>query len=245
MPEGRLVRPNSATTTMDCEQQQARAFFGRRKGHKLRRRQAELMDTLLPRLAIDVARPAPAELSALFPLPVSDVALEIGFGGGENLIAQAAARPQAGFIGVEPFVNGMAKALAAIETAGLHNIRLHFDDAVSLLAWLPDASLTRIDLIHPDPWPKRRHWKRRLVQEAIIVQFARVLRPGGEVRFVTDIADYATWTLRLFGQSAAFEWTARRADDWRKAWPDFAGTRYHAKAARERRPSCFLVFRRA
>jgi tRNA (guanine-N7-)-methyltransferase len=230
---------------MDCEQQQARAFFGRRKGHKLRRRQAELMDTLLPRLAIDVARPAPGELSTLFPLPVTDVALEIGFGGGENLIAQAAARPQAGFIGVEPFVNGMAKALAAIDATGLRNIRLHFDDAVSLLAWLPDASLTRVDLIHPDPWPKRRHWKRRLVQDAIIAEFARVLRPGGELRFVTDIADYAAWTLRLFGQSAAFEWTARRADDWRKAWPDFAGTRYHAKAAREQRPSCFLVFRRA
>jgi tRNA (guanine-N7-)-methyltransferase len=199
----------------------------------------------LPRLAIDVARPAPGELSTLFPLPVTDVALEIGFGGGENLIAQAAARPQTGFIGVEPFVNGMAKALAAIDATGLRNIRLHFDDAVSLLAWLPDASLTRIDLIHPDPWPKRRHWKRRLVQDAIIAEFARVLRPGGELRFVTDIADYAAWTLRLFGQSAAFEWTVRRADDWRKAWPDFAGTRYHAKAAREQRPSCFLVFRRA
>jgi tRNA (guanine-N7-)-methyltransferase len=229
---------------MDSKPHQPRAFFGRRKGHKLRKRQAELMETLLPRLAIDVARPAPAELTTLFPMPVNNIALEIGFGGGENLIAQAVARPATGFIGVEPFVNGMAKALAAIEAAGLHNIRLHFDDAASLLAWLPTACLMRIELIHPDPWPKRRHWKRRFVQDATIAQFARILRRGGDVRFVTDVADYAAWTLRHFTRSADFEWTARRADDWRKSWPDFAGTRYHVKAAREQRSPCFLVFRR-
>jgi tRNA (guanine-N7-)-methyltransferase len=229
---------------MDSKPHQARAFFGRRKGHKLRNRQAELMATLLPRLAIDVARPAPAALTTLFAEPVSDVALEIGFGGGENLIAQAVARRATGFIGVEPFVNGMAKALAAIEAAGLRNIRLHFEDAASLLAWLPAASLMRIELIHPDPWPKRRHWKRRFVQDASIAQFARILRPGGDLRFVTDVADYAAWTLRHFIRSADFEWTAQRADDWHKSWPDFAGTRYHAKAAREQRPPCFLIFRR-
>jgi tRNA (guanine-N7-)-methyltransferase len=229
---------------MDFEPHHARAFFGRRKGHKLRKKQAELIDTLLPRLAIDVARPAPAEVTALFPPPVRELALEIGFGGGENLIAQAVARPATGFIGVEPFVNGMAKALAAIEAAGLRNIRLHFDDATSLIAWLPPASLTRIELIHPDPWPKRRHWKRRFVQDATIAQFARILRRGGDVRFVTDVADYAAWTLRHFIRSADFEWTAQRADDWRNAWPDFAGTRYHAKAAHAHRPPCFLVFRR-
>jgi tRNA (guanine-N7-)-methyltransferase len=229
---------------MDSEPHHARAFFGRRKGHKLRKKQAELMATLLPRLAIDVAGAAPTDLTALFPLPVSELALEIGFGGGENLIAQAIARQATGFIGVEPFVNGMAKALAAIEAADLRNIRLHFDDATSLIAWLPAAALTRIDLIHPDPWPKRRHWKRRFIQDATVAQFARILRRGGDVRFVTDVADYAAWTLRHFIQSADFEWTARRADDWRNAWPDFAGTRYHAKAARDQRPPCFLVFRR-
>jgi len=229
---------------MDYEPPQARAFFGRRKGHKLRKRQAELMETLLPRLAIDVARPAPAELAALFPVPVNELALEIGFGGGENLIAQAVAKQQTGFIGVEPFVNGMAKALAAIEAAELRNIRLHLDDAADLMAWLPAASLARIELIHPDPWPKRRHWKRRFVQNATIAQLARILRRGGDVRFVTDVADYAAWTLQHFIRSPDFEWAAQRADDWRNAWPDFAGTRYHAKAAREQRPPCFLVFRR-
>ena len=229
---------------MDSELRPARAFFGRRKGHKLRKRHAELIDTLLPRLALDLSRTAPAELRALFPLPVTELQLEIGFGGGENMIAQASARPSTGFIGVEPFVNGMAKALAAIEDAGLRNIRLHFDDAAGLMVWLPDASLARIELLHPDPWPKRRHWKRRFVQDATIARFARLLRRGGEVRFATDVADYAAWTLQRFTRSADFEWTAQCADDWRKAWPDFAGTRYHAKAARDELSPCFLVFRR-
>jgi len=229
---------------MNTELHQARTFFGRRKGHKLRNRQAELMTRLLPRLALDIARPVPADLAELFPSPVLEVQLEIGFGGGENLVAQAAARPAHGFIGVEPFVNGMAKALAAIEDAAVQNIRLHFDEADGLMKWLPDGSLARIELIHPDPWPKRRHWKRRFVQDATIAQFARLLRRGGEVRFVTDIADYAAWTLQRFLRSPDFEWTAQCADDWRRPWPEFSGTRYHTKAARQERAPCFLIFRR-
>lgn len=229
---------------MSSDLQQSRAFFGRRKGHKLRPRQAQLFDTLLPRLAVDLSRPAPSDLRSLFAVPVSAVALEIGFGGGESLIAQAQAQPTTGFLGVEPFVNGMGKALAAIESGGLRNIRLHFDDAVNLIAWLSDASLARIDLIHPDPWPKRRHWKRRFVQDEMVGRLARILRPGGEFRFVTDVADYAAWTLQRFLRSEQFEWTAQCADDWRKPWPGFTPTRYHAKAAREGRVSCFLVFRR-
>ena len=221
-----------------------RAFFGRRKGHKLRPQQARLIETLLPRLALDLSRPAPDRLGELFPLPVDEVDLEIGFGGGEFLLEQAQRLPRTGFIGVEPFVNGMAKALAGIESHKLTNIRLHFDDAALLLAWLPDASLARIDLIHPDPWPKRRHWKRRFVQDAAIARLGRILRQGGQFRFVTDIADYASWTLQRFLRSELFEWTAERAEDWRKPWPDFRATRYHAKAAREDRASCFLTFRR-
>jgi tRNA (guanine-N7-)-methyltransferase len=230
--------------SMTSNLQQSRAFFGRRKGHKLRPRHARLIDALLPHLAIDISRPAPADLRTLFPAPVADVALEIGFGGGESLIAQAQTLPRTGFLGVEPFSNGMAKALAAIESGGLRNIRLHFDDAVSLIAWLPDASLARIELLHPDPWPKRRHWKRRFVQDEMITRLARILRPDGEFRFVTDVADYATWTLLRFLRSKQFRWTAQGADDWRKPWPGFTPTRYHAKAAREARASCFLVFRR-
>jgi tRNA (guanine-N7-)-methyltransferase len=229
---------------MPTDLQQSRAFFGRRKGHKLRPRQAQLFETLLPQLALELSRPAPADLRTLFPVTVSQVALEIGFGGGESLIAQAQAQATTGFLGVEPFINGMAKALAAIESGGIRNIRLHFDDAVNLISWLPDASLARIDLIHPDPWPKRRHWKRRFVQDEMIARLARILRSGGEFRFVTDVADYAAWTLLRFLRSEQFEWTAQWADDWRKPWPGFLPTRYHVKAAREGRGSCFLVFRR-
>jgi tRNA (guanine-N7-)-methyltransferase len=229
---------------MTGELQETRAFFGRRKGHKLRPNQARLLETLLPELAIDLSATAPAELRRLFPVPVDEVVLEIGFGGGESMIEQAQMRPRTGIIGVEPFVNGMAKALAAIARGGLRNIRLHFADAIQLLAWLPDASLARIDLIHPDPWPKRRHWKRRFVQEATVVQFARVLQRGGELRFATDIADYAAWTLQRLLRSTQFDWTAQCADDWRKPWPGFTPTRYHAKAARAARPTCFLTFRR-
>jgi tRNA (guanine-N7-)-methyltransferase len=229
---------------MSSNLQQARAFFGRRKGHKLRPRHAQLIDGLLPHLAIDISRPAPADLRTLFPAPVENVALEIGFGGGESLLARARALPTTGFLGVEPFINGMAKALAGIESGGLRNIRLHFDDAVSLIAWLPDASLAQIEFVHPDPWPKRRHWKRRFVQDEMITRLARILRPGGEFRFVTDVADYAAWTLLRFLRSKQFQWPAQCADDWRKPWPGFTPTRYHAKAAREARAPCFLVFRR-
>lgn len=223
---------------------QSRSFFGRRQGHKLRPRQAQLIETLLPSLAIDLSHPAPADLRVLFPAEVGEVVLEIGFGGGESMVAQATEQPQTGFLGVEPFVNGMAKALTAIEASHLRNVRLHFDDAVSLIDWLPEASLARIDLIHPDPWPKRRHWKRRFVQDEMVTRLARVLRSGGEFRFVTDISDYAGWTLLRLLRSESFEWMARCAADWREPWPGFIKTRYHAKAAREQRASCFLVFRR-
>jgi tRNA (guanine-N7-)-methyltransferase len=222
----------------------ARAFFGRRKGHKLRPHHARLIEALLPRLAIDLSNPAPADLRGLFPTPVVDVRLEIGFGGGEHMIAEATRNPRVGFIGVEPFVNGIAKALAAIEAGGIANIRLHFDDAAHLVDWLPDGALTHIDLIHPDPWPKRRHWKRRFIQDEMVSRLGRLLRPGGEFRFVTDIDAYAAWTLQRVLRSPDFDWTAQCADDWRRPWPGFSGTRYQAKAIREERAPCFLIFRR-
>jgi tRNA (guanine-N7-)-methyltransferase len=220
-----------------------RAFFGRRKGHALKPRQAALMDTLLPALSLDLAKPAPFDLRALFD-GVDGVRLESGFGGGEHLMAEAERCPRTGFIGVEPFVNGMAKALAQIEQAGLGNIRLHFGDATEILEWLPAASLARVDLLYPDPWPKRRHWKRRFVQDESVVALARILRPGGEFRFATDIPGYAAWTLERLLRSPAFTWTAERADDWRLPWEGFTSTRYEAKAKREGRAPCYLIFRR-
>jgi tRNA (guanine-N7-)-methyltransferase len=220
------------------------AFFGRRKGHPLRARQAELFGTLLPRLALDLGAPAPDDLASLFPVPVGDIRLEIGFGGAEHLIAQAQADPRTGFLGCEPFVNGMAKALAAIDLEGLANIRLHHGDAIELLDWLPAASIARVDLLYPDPWPKRRHWKRRFVNAGNVARLARILRPGGEFRFATDWPNYAEWTLLRLTGAPDFVWTAERADDWRKPWPDFTPTRYEAKALREGRIPCYLVFRR-
>ncbi len=220
------------------------AFFGRRKGHKLRAHQADLIARLLPRLALDIATPPPASLATLFDPPARAIRLEIGFGGGEHLVAESQAFPDHGFIGCEPYVNGMAKILARIEAGGIGNIRLFAGDAAELLNWLPDASLTRLDLIHPDPWPKRRHWKRRFVQDATVAAMARVLRPGGEFRFVSDIDSYCAWTLMHLARSAEFAWTAELADDWRWPWPGYTMTRYGQKAAREGRRAAYLVFRR-
>ncbi len=220
------------------------AFYGRRKGHRLRARQGALLETLLPRLALDLAAPAPADARMLFSPPVDALCLEIGFGGGEHLVAEAQRNPRSGFLGSEGFVNGMAKALALIETHELANIRLHQGDAAEVIAWLPDGCLARVDLIHPDPWPKRRHWKRRFVQDASIAEIARLLHPGGEFRFVTDVPDYAAWTLQRAGRCRLLAWTAECADDWRKPWPGFSGTRYQAKAEREGRAPTFLIFRR-
>ena len=117
-------------------------------------------------------------------------------------------------------------------------------DATDMLAWLPAASLTRFDLLYPDPWPKRRHWKRRFVQDTSVAAIARVVRPGGECRFASDIPDYVAWTLMRLTRSPEFAWTAERADDWRLAWPGFSGTRYEAKAKREGRVPCYLIFKR-
>ena len=220
------------------------AFFGRRKGHKLRRGRAALVDSLLPRLALDLTRPAAGDLRTLFRVPVLRVALEIGFGGGENLVREAASEPATGCIGCEPFINGMASALAAIETHGLANVRLHHGDAIEVLDWLPDASIARVDLLYPDPWPKKRHRKRRFVSDDNVVRLARVMARGGLLRFATDIADYAEWTLIRLSRSNAFEWTAERASDWRRPWPAFGGTRYEAKAREQGRRPAYLVFRR-
>jgi tRNA (guanine-N7-)-methyltransferase len=221
------------------------SFFGRRKGHKLRAHQADLIETLLPHLSLDIAGPSPTDMAKLFDPPVERVGLEIGFGGGEHLVAEALAFPRTGFIGCEPYVNGMAKILAQIEAHNIGNIKLFAGDAAELLAWARPHSLDRIDLIHPDPWPKRRHWKRRFVQDLTVAAMARVLKPSGEFRFVCDIDDYVAWTLAHLKRSPDFIWTAERADDWRLPWPDYTMTRYGRKATREGRRAAYLRFRRA
>ncbi|MGV7212646.1 tRNA (guanosine(46)-N7)-methyltransferase TrmB [Bradyrhizobium sp. UFLA05-112] len=221
-----------------------RAFFGRRKGHKLRQHQADLVAHLLPHLALDITQAAPANACAIFDPAAQALRLEIGFGGGEHLAAEAQHFPATGFIGCEPYVNGMAKILAQIEAHNIGNIRLFAGDAAELLAWLPNSSLSRIDLIHPDPWPKRRHWKRRFVQDKTISAMARVLESGGEFRFVCDIDDYCAWTLSHLARSPDFVWLAERADDFRLPWAGYTMTRYGRKAAREGRKAAYLRFRR-
>ena len=235
---------NRETHASDATIEGQRAFFGRRKGHKLRAHQADLVAHLLPRLAIDITGPPCTDLARLFDEPVENVRLEIGFGGGEHLIAEARAFPDTGFIGCEPYVNGMAKILTLIEAGEINNIRLFAGDAAELLAWVPAKSLARIDLIHPDPWPKRRHWKRRFVQDSTIAAMARVLARAGEFRFVSDISDYCAWTLSHFMRTSDFLWTAERATDWREPWADYTMTRYGRKAEREGRNAAYLIFKK-
>ena len=221
-----------------------RAFFGRRKGHPLKPRQAALFDTLLPQLALDLAKPVPADLRTLFAPGIDELRLEIGFGGAEHLIARAKASPHVGFIGTDAFVNAIAKALAAIDQDALKNIRLYFGDASELLDWLPDAAVSGIDLLYPDPWPKRRHWKRRFIQDESLKRLARILKKNGELRFATDIPDYMAYVLARVLRSPDFIWTAESADDWRQSWPEYFGTRYEAKARREGRVPGYFTFRR-
>lgn len=220
------------------------AFFGRRKGHPLRKQQAELYEQLLPELSLDLTKPAPRDLASLFAFEPRKFQLEIGFGGGEHLLHEARANTDTGFIGCEPFINGMAKMLAVISNEKIENIRLHAADALYLLEWLPAASLDRIDILYADPWPKKRHWKRRFISDENVARFARVLKPGATLRFASDIDTYVEWTLVRLLRNPDFLWCAEKADDWRLAWTGWPGTRYEQKALREGRKPAYLEFRR-
>ncbi len=228
--------------TGDRPKRATEAFFGRRRGKALRPGQQEALDALLPRLKVDIGAPSPQRLHDLFEADVEDIRLEIGFGGGEHLLSRAQSMPASGFIGVEPFHNGMAKLLSALQTDPLPNIRVYDDDATQLLDWLPDGSLSGIDLLYPDPWPKKKHWKRRFVSKANLDRFARVLKPGSALRFASDIDTYVNWTLSACRSHPAFDWMARSAEDWRNPYPGWPGTRYEAKAIREGRTPAYLTF---
>lgn len=220
------------------------AFFGRRKGKPLREQQTVALNTVLPELRVDMSVQPPDVLSALFPVAVERVRLEIGFGGGEHLVHRAVENPSTGFIGVEPFVNSMAKLLGRVHELDLQNVRVHDDDATELLDWLPDACLDQIDLLYPDPWPKKKHWKRRFVSQVNLDRFRRVLKPGGIFCFASDIDTYVNWTLLHCRDHGGFEWTAENAADWLSPYSGWPGTRYEAKARREGRSSAYLTFRR-
>ncbi|ABS65222.1 tRNA (guanine-N(7)-)-methyltransferase [Parvibaculum lavamentivorans DS-1] len=225
-----------------------RHVYGRTKGKSLRSRQAHLMETLGKRVSISLAD-STIDPARLFEC-ASEVWLEIGFGGGEHLAHQAALHPDVGILGCEPFVNGVAKLVAEIDERGLENIRILNDDARFLLERLAPASLARTFILYPDPWPKKRHNKRRFINEETLAFLARALKPGGELRFASDIPDYIAWTLAHIARfnrenGETFVWTAEKPADWRTPYEGWPGTRYEAKAIREGRTPTYLAFRRA
>ena len=216
-------------------------LYGRRQDKPLKPRQQRLMETLLPRIAVPM--PGPVDPAALFP-QAEEIHLEVGFGGGEHLAWQAAHNPKAGFIGAEPFINGVAKLLVHADEQKLDNVRVHFGDARPLIEALPDASLARIYVLHPDPWPKKRHWKRRMISPWFFDEAARLIKPGGSLRVASDMRDYIAWTLMHAQSAPDFEWTAARAADWKTRPADWPQTRYEAKSIREGRTPAYLTFRR-
>ena len=225
-----------------------RNFYGRRHGKKLRKGQAGLLDTRL----VELAPPGigwdenpsriPLDLAALY--PGKQIWLEIGFGGGEHMLAQARANPDVQIIGAEPFINGVAKLLAAIERSGVTNLAVTDHDARDVMDVLPEGAISRAFLLYPDPWPKARHHKRRFVNPDQLDQLARVLAPGANLRVATDIADYVRHSLEAMDRHPCFTWTAHAPEDWREPWPDWPGTRYEAKALREGRTPHYLTFQR-
>ncbi|AZN97773.1 tRNA (guanosine(46)-N7)-methyltransferase TrmB [Mesorhizobium sp. M9A.F.Ca.ET.002.03.1.2] len=218
------------------------AFFGRRRGKAIRPQQAAALESGFSTYQLDLTAGPPAEMRSLFEADVRGVHLEIGFGGGEHLLHRATTAPETGFVGVEPFVNGMAKLMMAVRKQPLANLRVYDDDATRLLDWLPQASLDGIDLLYPDPWPKKKHWKRRFVSPVNLDRFARVLKSGGKFRFASDIDSYVNWTLLHCRAHDAFAWQAEEAADWHRPYEGWPGTRYEAKAVREGRRPAYLTF---
>ena len=206
-------------------------LYGRSSGHKLRKGQQELVELLLPALSV----PADGEItSQLLFGDDRPLHLEIGFGSGEHLVYRADLLPDHGFIGCEPFVNGVATALAHIRDQRLANVRIHMGDALDVLRRLPDDSLTLVYLLHPDPWPKARHAKRRMVNDGPLALVAAKLKPGGEFRLATDDPTYLDWSLMVMARHRdSFEWLVKEPGEWLRypsGWPE---TRYAAKARRE------------
>ncbi|MDQ2094581.1 tRNA (guanosine(46)-N7)-methyltransferase TrmB [Rhodalgimonas zhirmunskyi] len=224
-----------------------RNFYGRFKGKALRKSQEAWLDEDLGRLSPgpvgweENPERTPLDLNALF--GGRDTWLEVGFGGGEHLVHQAQQNPDVGIIGAEPYINGVAMLLGKIRDAEADNIRIHPGDARDLMDVLPEASISRAFLLYPDPWPKKRHHRRRFVTPEHLEPLARVMKPGAILRVATDIPDYVRQTLEEVPKSG-FDWLAERPADWRVAWDDWISTRYEQKALREGRVPHYLTFRR-
>ena len=226
-----------------------RNLYGRRQGKRLRPGQQRLLEERLRELAPpgvsweENPERRPIDLQALFP-DAREVWLEIGFGGGEHMVALAEEHPEIGLIGCEPFMQGVAKLLAAIERGRLRNIAVLAGDARDLLDVLAADSIGRVHVNYPDPWPKKRHHKRRFVSPRNLAELARVMRPGAELRLATDIPDYVRHSLESVRAKPQFRWLAERPQDWRCPWPGWPGTRYEDKALREGRTPHYLRFMR-
>ncbi len=217
-------------------------LYGRSTGHKLRKGQAELVENLLPAIAV----PEEGEVGAdrLFG-DQRTLHLEIGFGGGEHLAHRADLLPDHGFIGCEPFLNGVATALAHVRDRRLANVRLHMGDALEVIARIPDASLSFVYLLHPDPWPKARHAKRRMVNDGPLGLIAAKLKPGGEFRLATDHPVYLDWSLMVMQRHAGtFEWLGEKPSDFLAPPSGWIETRYGAKSRREGRQPYYFRYRR-
>ena len=222
-----------------------RNFYGRIKGKALNAAQERYLEEDLPKFSVGgISRTDNPERSLLDMQQIAagkPLWLEIGFGGGEHLVHQALANPDIQFLGVEPYVNGVAMLLGKMRKVGVKNIKLHMGDARDLMDVLPERSVSKAFLLYPDPWPKLRHHRRRFVTPEHLEPLSRCLMQGAEFRVATDIPDYVRQTL-IEVPKAGFEWTAQHADDWRTAWPDWTRTRYEAKALREGRVPHYLTF---
>jgi tRNA (guanine-N7-)-methyltransferase len=222
----------------------ANRTYGRRKGHRLSPRKQRLWHELLPTLRPDTSGSPPRPLTALFDAQVSEVWLEIGFGAGEHLLWQAGQNPQAGIIGCEPYVNGVAALLGALDETNARNVRIWDGDARKIIGWLPGSSLSRAFILHPDPWPKARHQKRRFVSPENLEMLSRVMQPSAELRIATDIANYVRSSLEAIRVNGKFEWLAEGPRDWSERPADWPQTRYEKKALKEGRSATYLRFSR-
>ncbi|WP_162306119.1 tRNA (guanine(46)-N(7))-methyltransferase TrmB [Oleisolibacter albus] len=229
--------------TEDTEQRRL-LLYGRRHGRPLRKQRMALLDTLLPRLQLEAPAGTRLDPAALFPVPMQGLWFEVGFGGGEHLAAQAEAHPGIGFIGCEPFINGVSSLLKHLDEGGQQNVRIVPDDARPVLDALPDASVDRAFVLFPDPWPKTRHAFRRFIGPDNLPRLARVLKDGAELRLATDDVQLSRWMLEHTWRHPAFEWLARGPSDWRTRPADWPQTRYEQKALQVGRRPVFLRFRR-
>ena len=237
---GGLIENGTSTTGVEDPR-----FHGRRRGRKLRPGQERLLETYLPEVQVNMPPDGGGvDPAALFQADVREVWLEIGFGAGEHLAWQAARNPDVGILGAEPYVNGVARLLSEMVEDRPENIRIHPDDVRPLLPRFADAGLARVFILFPDPWPKLRHNRRRLINTQLLDTLARLMRDGAELRVATDDQDYLVWILRHLQAHPDFAWSARRADDWRHRPVDWPDTRYEDKNRSGGPGSTFLRYTR-